>query len=144
MEKQNKKCLKNIGTYFIIVIFTMILNALLYFYATWHFISDIGNYLSDNISFLHIKKPIFFEGLFRVIVLDLTVNLFFLLLVEFVIIWVFCRQLNGLFKINNLFTTKKIIWLAVIIMGIHLIFSCWIWKSDPQTREIHPVETDND
>jgi len=146
MELQNKRNqrIKRLGIYFIIAILTMIINILLYIHVTWYFINHIADFLSENVSLLYISKPIYFEGLFRSLVLCLTVNLFFLLLVESVVIWLFHKRINKVFKINNLFTTKKIIWLAIIIMGINLIASYWIWKNDPQTIKFYPVEVEDE
>jgi hypothetical protein len=96
-------------------------------YITWNFIGDIVNYLSENISVLYVKKPIvFFEGLSKLMAIGFIINLFLLLIVEFVIVCFFHKRLNKLFGIENLFTIKKFILLMIVILGIQIVFSYWL------------------
>jgi magnesium-transporting ATPase (P-type) len=122
-KQKNKKIYKkNIGIYFAIVIFTILINIPMFLYLSWHFITDIVNYLSANISFLYVKKTIiFFEEFHKIMAIDFMVNIFLLLSIEFVIVCIFRKQLN------KLFTMKKFLLLAIIILFVQFIFSCWLW-----------------
>jgi hypothetical protein len=127
-KKKNNKYLKSIGIYLIIVIFTIIINIFMYSYVSCYFIVDIGDYLSKNIPFLYIKRPIiFFDGVPKLFARDFMLNIFLLLIIEFGIVYLFRKRLNKFFKIENLFTIKKIMLLAGIIIVIQIIFSCYLW-----------------
>jgi len=144
MNGHNKKQqrIKSVSIYFFIIVFTVIVNIPTYMFATWCIISDFCNYISEHVSFLYIRKPIFLwgGGLVRAIALASMINILLLLIVEFGLIWLFRKRLNKIFRINELFTTKKIIWLAIITFSVQLIISCWLWQIDPQYGEIYPVD----
>jgi hypothetical protein len=125
-NKKNKR-IKSIGIYFTVIVFTVITNIPIFLYVTWRLTTDVTNYLSANISFLYVKKPIiFFEGLFKLLAIDFMLNLFLLLVIEFVVVCLFRKRLNKFFKIDNLFTIKKILLLAIAILVVQFIFSCWL------------------
>jgi hypothetical protein len=109
MEPQNKKnqFIKRMGIYSFMVVFTILMNIPIYGYITWHLIVPISNYLSNHIKYLHIEPFIWFDGIGKVLSIDLMINIFLLLIIEFVIIVIFGKKLNALFRINNLFTIKK-------------------------------------
>jgi len=122
------KYAKNIVIYFAIAMFTIIMNIPIFIYVTWYFITNVSNYLSENISFLYIKKPIILlDGMPRVLAIDLMLNIFLVLIIEFFIVWLFHKRLNTFFKINDLFAMKKIYLLAILIIVIQMIFSFLLW-----------------
>ena len=144
METENKKRIKSTSIYFAIIIFTIIVNIPIFLFVAMCFVGDLSNYLSDNVSFLYIRKPIFLwgGGIIRVLSINFMVNIILLLIVVLGAIWLFRKRLNKFFKTNDLFTIKKIGWLAVIVISVQLIISCWMWQIDPQYGEIHPAENE--
>jgi hypothetical protein len=110
-------------------------------YATWYLLTDISNYLSANIPFLYVEKPIIFTGILKMISIDLMLNMFLLLIIEFVIICLFHKRLNKLFKIDKLFTLKKFFVLAIVILTLQFILSFWMWYNDDgPVYHFEPVE----
>jgi hypothetical protein len=127
MELQNNIKRKSWVIYITIVVFTFFINIPIYMYLTWHYISSVGNYISNNIPFLYIHRPSIFT--IQPFAIDLMLNVLQLLIIEFVIVFLFHIRLNNLFKIDNLFTIKKFILLMVIVVGLQMAFSYWIWRA---------------
>ena len=127
-KKKNKVKSKSIGIFITIVILTIVINIPIYLHLTWHFIAEIGNYLSDNIPFLYIKTPIIFlDGIPKSFAIDLMLNIFLLLMIEFSIVYAFRKRLNKIIGIEDLFTMKKLFFIVIITIGLQMIISCWLW-----------------
>jgi len=118
-NRKRKIFLWNILIYSCIGIITMVIHFPLFIYVTGYLIAGIENYF-------HPPTPTVFPN-FEKILLNFNVSLLLLLIIELGVIWLFHKQLNRFFKIENLFTGKKIIWLAIIIIGVQMIISCWLW-----------------
>ena len=128
MERQNKNKQKriSIATYFTVTLFTLIMNFLLLIFITKDFISNFEFYINQYLK-LYTIKPVIFPPLGKFAAISLFINLFFLLVVEFLILLLFRKQLNRLIKIDNLFTVKKITLLIIIMIIVQVIISCWLW-----------------
>jgi hypothetical protein len=115
MEALTRKntILTNVIVYSIIGIFTLIINFPVFGYITGYLIVWIQ-------SLFYHPRPVIFPDL-NIFYLDLTINLLVLLMIEYMILRMFHNRLNRLFKINNLFTTKKFCLLAVIIIVLQVI-----------------------
>jgi hypothetical protein len=136
MEVQNKKQrIKSIIIYFTIAIFTIFVNFFIFLFATKYIIVDFTDYLSS----LYYGEYIRF-GIFKGLAVNLMFSIFLLLIVECVIVKLFYKRLNRFFKIENLFTIKKFIWIAIIIITMQTIISCWLWQNGGFLRVAHPVE----
>jgi magnesium-transporting ATPase (P-type) len=124
MKKNNdedKKSL-NILTYLVILIFTLIVNFVTLLFSFEH-ITNILYCLK-----LFTIRPVIFPPLGKLYAICFTINVSLLLLIEFVIICIFRKRLNSLFKTNNLFTIKKFLYIAVVVIGLQMIISCWLWS----------------
>ncbi len=126
---QINKRARRIGIYFSIIFLSIVINILALLFGTWHITSHITNYLTENIQTLNVKKPIiFFDGVFKIYAIDLMINIFILLAIEFIAVSIFKKRLNKFFLIDGLFTTKRFFFLAIIIIGIQMIFSFILWN----------------
>ena len=126
LENKKRQCKKNIGIYLAIIIFTIIVNIPVLLFVSFDIIANITHYIVSNyLKFWIIKPEVFPIG--KILSQCLMINIFLLLIIEFVIVWLFYKQLNKIFKIDNLFTMKKFIWLAIITIGIQFIISCIFW-----------------
>ena len=141
MERQNKKyqLRKSIMIYFVIVILTIIINIPVFIFATNDFIGNFTGSLNHYLRLCAIR-PVIFPPIEKILSMCLMVNLFLLLIIEFVVVCLFHRRLNRFFRINNLFTVKKFFLLAIIIVGVQMIFSLWLWQEDSQSIDFYPVE----
>ena len=128
MELQNKKIrkIKNMVIYFIITLFTLIVNILLFTFITTDFIGNIEIFLNRYLK-LYVVKPVVVPPLGKIFSTCLMLNLLLLLIIEFVFICLFHKRMNKFSKIDNLFTIKKFLLFAVIVIGVQMLFSLWLW-----------------
>jgi len=140
MEERNKINKNGLAIYSVIVLqLTIITNYYTLIYITNEFTGNITFYLNQYI-ILYTIRPVVFPPLLKFLSMFLMVNLFFLLIVEFGLIWLLHKRLNRFFRIEKLFTAKKITLLASVIIYIQLIISCWLWQIDSQNGNIYPME----
>lgn len=123
MLNENKK---STVIYIEIILLNIILSIPIFFYLTWYYICNIGNYLIKHLQFLNPHKPVIIATL-RPFAIDLMLNTLHLLVIEFIIVWLFHKKLNDLFKIERLFTKKKAVLLSLIIVVIQFFISYWLW-----------------
>jgi len=124
-----KQHLKRKGIYLALIVITIFLNCIVYYSFSWKMTDYITDYLTDNISFLYVKKPILLSicEFFKLLALGLIVNIIYLLIIEFVLLSIFRKQLNKLLKTENLFTIKNIIFYTLSTLGLQIFLSIWIW-----------------
>jgi len=125
MELQNKMIRKSLGAYILIVFFTVFINLIIYLYIPNKYIANVSFILPAKIQTLYTQQLIFIN--FKFVSINLILNILLLLIIEFMIICLFQSKLNEKFKIDNLFTIKKFILLAIVIILIQLVFSYWLW-----------------
>ena len=138
-EDKKKQHKKSIVIYSAIVLFTIIINVPIFTFITNEFVGNLTFYLNQYLK-LYPIKPVIFPPILKIFSMCLIVNLFLLLVIEFVVVCLFRKRLNKFFKIDNLFTLKKFAWLVVIIISVQLIISCWMWQIDPQHGDFYPIE----
>jgi hypothetical protein len=124
MKKNENQKFKSVGIYLSVIIFTFIVNVIILLFS-FNFVDNTLNHL--NYLKLYTIKPVIFPPLGKIFSMCFILNLLLLLIIEFVIIYLFRKRLNNFFKIDNLFTIKKFLLLAVIIIGVQMILSCWLW-----------------
>jgi hypothetical protein len=113
-HKQNK--LKSILIYSCVAIFTILINIPLFLNVTGYLILGVKNYFFP-------PKPVIFPNLTKLLFIDFMCNLILILILEFIVVLLFNKQLNKLFRIYNLFTIKKFLLLSVIIIIIQIILN---------------------
>ena len=121
MEKKTKSVIVYLST----IIFTLIINSISLF-VTIGFIESILHYF--HYFKLYTPKPVVFPPFGEIFSMDLMANLLLLLIIEFVVVCLLRKKLNTFFKIDNLFTIKKFIILALIIIGLQMTFSLYLWN----------------
>ena len=122
--KKSQK-IKSIVIYSAITILTIVINIPVLI-VTIEFVGNITAYL-DNIFRIYPRYPAIFPHLWKLYSMLLMVNIFLLLMIEFVIVCLFRRRLNKFFKIDNLFTIKKILIFAITVVVVQFFFSLWLW-----------------
>jgi hypothetical protein len=125
MEQPRKKNKYNKAyIYCSIILISLILNLPL-LYITGDFVSYIVQYLSGYFRILNVQPFVIFSR--KAFAELLVLNMFILITIEFIIIYIFRKKLNKIFKIDNLFTTNKLITLLILILCIQLIISFGLW-----------------
>jgi hypothetical protein len=123
----DRKNIISYGIYCAIVILTVIVNIISYICITWIYINKITNYIIGKITCLDsLQIPSVFVNLKR-IAIDLMINICQLCLAELVLFILFSQTLNRFFKIDKLFTNKKIVYFLIVSVFIQIIISCWLW-----------------
>lgn len=125
LSKKTNSFRMSLFIYLSIIIISLIANYFLLF-ITGDFISHVAIYLSDYVKIVKIEPFIIFSG--KVLAELLLLNIFILMAIEFVIVYLFHINLNNLFRLSKLFTIKKYIILEIIIVSIQIAISIWLWN----------------
>ncbi len=116
--------MKRIFIYLITILIALIVNYFLLNF-TADFIGKIVIYLNNHLKFIHIESNYVFS--LKPFAELLLFNLISLLSIVFVIIGLFYRRINKLLDKSNLFTIKKIFILGLVIIGIQILITIYIW-----------------
>ena len=131
--KQNKKTkyIKHIIVYIAIPMANVVINLLIFIYLTFYITLYITKILFSNVGYLEKQQPLMlFDGLNKIFSIAFVVNLLLLLIIEFIIMMIFQKKLNILFKRDNLFTIKNYLIIACASIMIQIIFSCLFWTGN--------------